>query len=410
MKKIILILIAIAVIVAVVYSYVRKSESNAAVYQFGEISRGNIENLVSSTGTLNTVASVEVGTQLSGVVDQVLADYNDNVKKGEVLAVLDTLELSINFKNAQSDLQKVEAQLELTSQKHNDNEKLFEKGFISELDFQTSLTEVTIARANVASAQSVLDKAELKLKNYAVIRSPISGKVIDRSIEPGQTVASSLSAPVLFLIAENMDQMEIEAYVDESDIGMIQPGQQARFSVEAYPEKEFSGTVEEIRLQPQTISNVVNYTVIVSTRNEENLLLPGMTATLDFVVEQKLDVVSIPTAALNFQPDVATIQSIMKKLKSSRPAKGENAGLNRRGYKNTNREMPGNTGKFWYFDAEGELAMQIVQLGATDGVHTEVTFSRSNITDLKPIIKQTGGSTSTTKSNKDMRIPGMGRM
>lgn len=415
MKKIWIIILVLLVVAASAYFLRKKTASSAVVYEYGEITRGNLENLVSSTGTLNTVGSVEVGTQLSGVVDQVLADYNDNVKKGDVLAVLDTLELSISYRTAKSDLNRSKAQYDLTLQKHEDNRKLYEKEYISDLDFQTSLTELITSEASVVSAESALERARIKLENYAVIRSPIDGKVIDRSIDEGQTVAASFSSPVLFLIAQDLKNMEIEAYVDESDIGMIKPGQEARFTVEAYSDEEFTGVVEEIRLQPTTISNVVNYTVIISTTNDKEILLPGMTATIDFVVEQKNDVVLIPSTALKFQPGMEAIKAMMEKRRASRPENTEGSS-SKRGDRGSggpgSREMPADMGSFWYTDSNGDLSMKMVKIGSTDGINTEVTFSRDEIVDLKPIVKKTGGSSSTSssKDSRNMRMPGMGRM
>jgi len=415
MKKIWIVILVLLVIAASAYILRKNTDSSAVVYEYGEITKGNLENLVSSTGTLNTVGSVEVGTQLSGVVDQVLVDYNDNVKKGDVLAVLDTLELSINFRTAKSDLSRVKAQYDLTFQKYEDNRKLYEKKFISELDFQTSLTDLKTSEASVITAESALERARIKLENYAVIRSPIDGKVIDRSIDEGQTVAASFSSPVLFLIAQDLKNMEIEANVDESDIGMIKPGQEARFTVEAYSDEEFSGVVEEIRLQPETISNVVNYTVIISTTNESEILLPGMTATIDFVVEQRNDVVLIPSTALKFQPGMEEIKAMIEKRRGSQPensVSGEGMKGNGGSGRSGNRELPADMGKFWYTDSEGDLALKMVKVGATDGINTEVTFSQEEIINLEPIVKKTGGSTSTSssKDSKNMRVPGMGRM
>lgn len=415
MKKIWIIILVLIVVAASAYVLRKKSGNSVVAYEYAEITQGDLENLVSSTGTLNTVGSVEVGTQLSGVVDQVLADYNDNVKKGDILAVLDTLELSISYRTSKSDLKRANAQYELALQKHEDNSKLYEKEFISDLDFQTSLTDLKVSQASVVSAESSLERARINLENYAVIRSPIDGKVIDRSIDEGATVAASLSAPVLFLIAQDLKTMEIEAYVDESDIGMIKPGQEARFTVEAYTDEEFTGIVDEIRLQPQTISNVVNYTVIISTTNENEILLPGMTATIDFVVEQRKDVVLIPSSALKFQPGMDEIKAMMEKKRASRSESSEgerkpggNGGMGRPG----NGGMPEDMGTFWFTDSEGELGMKMVKIGATDGINTEVTSSREDITSLKPIVKKSSGSTTTSssKDSKNMRMPGMGRM
>lgn len=409
MKKIILIIIAVLLLGTVALTFIRKNVTSEINYEFGEVTTGNLENLVSSTGTLNTIGAVEVGTQLSGIVEKVLVDYNDNVKKGDVLAILDTLELGINYRTNQSDLNKAQAQYQLSKKIYSDNKQLYEQNYISELDYITSSTNLQVSKSSVVNAQANLEKARIRLENYAIIRSPIDGKVIDCSIEAGQTVAASLSSPVLFLIAENLEQMEIEAYVDESDIGMIQAGQTARFTVEAYSDKSFEGIVKQIRLQPKTVSNVVNYTVIVSTNNPESILLPGMTATIDFVVEQKLDVTLVPATALKFNPSEEQMKKAFEKMRSKhqrppeRGAKGERP--------NMRRDMS-NVGRIWYLDDADGLSMAVVKLGSTDGINTEITTLGGEITNIKPIIKQTTKTSKESSSDPKprMRLPGMGRM
>ncbi|MDD3050363.1 MAG: efflux RND transporter periplasmic adaptor subunit, partial [Candidatus Cloacimonetes bacterium] len=291
MKKLIIpIIILVSIAMAGFIFYNKRNTNTKTVYEFTNIQRGNILNSVSSTGTLETVGSVEVGTQVSGTIEKVLVDFNEMVKKGQVLAVLDTTQLSLSVKTAKADLKKIKAQYELSFLKHRDNLSLFKDGYISEWDIKSSEMDLLIQKTQLEMTEISLQKAERNLYNYAIIRSPIDGQVISRNIEPGQTVASSFSAPTLFLIAKDLTTMRIFALVDESDIGQIKKGQKANLGVDAYPDLEFSGKVEEIRLQPTTISNVVNYTVVVSASNPESLLLPGMTATIEFITEEKIDV------------------------------------------------------------------------------------------------------------------------
>ncbi len=281
-----------------------KPDGDAAVkppFQVAEVHRGTLETLVSSTGTLAAVETVDVGTQVSGTISRLAVDFNDRVKKGQVLAVLDPALFQAAVAEAEATVQKARAQLAQAEDEFRRNKPLLEQGFISEQDFLPYQTGVATAKADLASAQAGLKRAQTNL-SYAVIRSPIKGIIIARNVDAGQTVAASFNTPTLFVIAKDLANMQIEATVDESDIGQIRQGQAVRFTVQAYPDRTFTGKVTQIRLQPQTISNVVNYTVIIQAENARGLLLPGMTATVDFVVAQVKNALLVPNAALRFQP------------------------------------------------------------------------------------------------------------
>lgn len=275
------------------------------VFKFAQVNRGNLEIIVSSTGTLAAVETVEIGTQVSGTIDKLMVDYNDLVKKGQVLAILDQSLFNASIQNAKAGMLKAQAELKQADNELKRNKPLYEKGYISEQEFLPIRTEVDTTKASLLSAEALLQQAQINLEN-TVIRSPIDGTVIDRSVDAGQTVAASLSTPTLFLIAEDLSSMQIETTVDETDIGQIRQGQQVRFTVQSYPDQKFIGNVRQIRLQPETVDNVVTYTVIVEATNELGLLLPGMTATVDFIVYGVENTLLVPVAALQFNPDVAT--------------------------------------------------------------------------------------------------------
>ncbi len=393
MKKGILWIWVVGIVATGVWFFFFREAHTDTSYEFSEIERGNLENLVSSTGTLEPVSSVDVGTQLSGVLDKVLVTYNDEVKSGQVLALLDTLQLGIKYRSALADLSSAQAQLDLSKRTFEDSKRLFEQSFISQLEHQSAETDLKIKEASVIKAKAALETAELNLYHYAVITSPINGTVINRNYEPGQTVAASLSAPVLFDIAEDLRKMEIQASVDESDIGMIKPGQKTRYTVEAYPDEEFYGTVRETRLEPTVESNVVNYTVIIDTENPDKRLLPGMTATIDFVVEEYTDVLLVSSAALRYQPDASVLKALMEKRKkergsSPRGMRPDNGG-ERSDASSTDR------GRLWYLNDAGELAMRVVTIIATDGTNTAVSSKRDELEGLKAITKErTSASTS----------------
>ncbi len=274
-------------------------------FQFAQVSLGNFEILVSSTGTLAAVETVEVGTQVSGTIDKLMVDYNDTVHKGQVLAVLDQSLFNATVDNVRAGVLKAEAELQQAKAEYTRNKPLHEKGYISDQEFLPIKTEVDTQKASLLSAKAALQQAQINLE-HTVISSPIDGTVIDRSIDAGQTVAASLSTPTLFLIAQDLSHMQIETNVDETDIGQIRQGQAVRFTVQSFVDQTFTGSVRQIRLQPQTVDNVVTYTVIVEAENESGLLLPGMTATVDFIVHDVKNALLVPVAALNFNPDVGS--------------------------------------------------------------------------------------------------------
>ncbi len=272
------------------------------LFKFAQVSRGDLEILVSSTGTLAAVETVEIGTQVSGTIEKLLIDYNDQVRKGQVLAVLDQALFNASVNNAKAGVLKARAEFKQAEAEFARNAPLFAKGYISEQEFLPIRTAVDTTKAALQSAEANLQQARINLE-HTVIRSPINGTVIDRSVDAGQTVAASLSTPTLFLIAEDLSRMRIETQVDETDIGQIRQGQPVRFEVQSYSDQGFIGTVRQIRLQPTTVDNVVTYTVIVDASNESGQLMPGMTATVDFIVHQSENALLVPIAALNFTPD-----------------------------------------------------------------------------------------------------------
>lgn len=281
-----------------VLAYQQPPEQGTPV-KFTQVSQGDFKLIVSSTGTLAAVETVEIGTQVSGTIDKLMVDYNDTVKEGDVLAVLAQPLFKVAIKKAKAGLLKAQAELNQAKDEYKRNKPLYEKGYLSEQEFLPIETQVTTLKASLLSAETTLQQAEIDLE-HTVICSPIDGTVIDRSVDAGQTVAASLSTPTLFLVARDLSHMQIETNVDETDIGQIQRGQQVRFSVQSYAEKTFTGTVRQIRLQPQTVDNVVTYTVIVEAANEAGLLLPGMTATVDFIVHDIKNALLVPVAALQF--------------------------------------------------------------------------------------------------------------
>jgi HlyD family secretion protein len=394
-------------------------------FQFGEVTRGDLENTVSSTGTIEAVTTVEVGTQVSGIISKILADFNDNVRKGQILAVLDTIPLRTQVLDAEARVEQDRAQLEQAESDFRRNQPLFEKGMISEEEFLPFKVKLQTQRAVVKSSGAALVRARQNL-NYAFIRSPINGTVIQRNVEYGQTVAASFNTPTIFIIAQDLSKMEIHALVDESDIGQIKDGQPVTFTVEAFPDKTFEGKVRQIRLQPTSVQNVVNYTVIVVAENPNNLLLPGMTTTLNFIVEQRRGVLLVPAAALKFQPTDDMMKEFRKRMQkrfggaadSTRrrppdfaaggtgfPRAGGAAGSGRgpSGDFPGSFSMPSDRGRLWTLDDKGKLSMEFVRIGASDGKMTEIVRGRDLKEGMKVIIGLAQKNKAKTPTATDQR-------
>jgi HlyD family secretion protein len=298
--KIILIVCGVSYLLLLGYGMAEHSGGrSSAMLQTETVAQGTMEITVACTGSLRAVGTVDVGTEVSGTIGKVLVDYNDRVHKGQVLAELD-LEL---FESAEAEAKAAvmgsEALYRQALSEFRRNQPLHEQGHLSDQEFLEYRTSLATTRANLQSSKAALAKAQTNLRK-AHILSPIDGTVIEREIEEGQTVAASYSTPTLFVLAEDLARMEIEADVDESDIGQIRQGQKVRFTVQAYPDQVFDGQVAQIRLNPTEESNVVTYTVVVEADNQGGKLLPGMTATAEFVVEQVDNALLVSNAALQY--------------------------------------------------------------------------------------------------------------
>jgi HlyD family secretion protein len=305
-------LIAVAAVIVGVLIYRHSTKVEAPPYRFTPVERGDLEAAVSATGTLSAVTTVQVGTQVSGRIVAMYADFNDPVKKGQLVARIDPVLQEQTVRDAQAGLERNRAQMEQAKVEYERNRGLFERKVLTEVEFNSAKYAYEIAQANVKSAQVALDRAKQNLA-YTQIYAPVDGVIVERTVDVGQTVAASLSAPQLFLIANDLSQMQILASVDESDIGSIKPGQPVRFTVQAYPNESFNGTVKKVRLQSKTTENVVNYTVEVSVANPSGKLLPGMTATVEFVTGSAKDVLMIANSALRFRPTEQMIAQMREK-------------------------------------------------------------------------------------------------
>lgn len=284
-----------------------KSQFNIKDFDLDTVSIGDITKTITANGTINPVNVINVGTQVSGTIEKIYVDYNDVVKKGQRLAELDTSILTRSVNEAESSMKKTKANLDLVQLNYERTKELFKNNYIAKVELDQAETELKNAKEEYNIAKSKYDVAKINL-GYAYIDSPVSGVVISREVDIGQTVASSFSAPTLFQIAEDLTKMQIETSVSEADIGSIKVGQDVEFTVDSYPSKIFEGKVKQIRLNPVTESNVVVYNVIIEIFNEDKLLMPGMTAYVTIPIGSVSNVKKISTISLRFNPDTRLLE------------------------------------------------------------------------------------------------------
>ena len=290
------------------YMVFLRTPSKRYDFRLDKVTSGEISMLVTATGTVNPVTSVDVGTQVSGIVAKLYADFNSVVKKGDLIAQIDSTFLVQAVKDADAALDRAKAQYADAKRSLDRTKTLFEKNLESQLNYDAAITAYESNAAALKQAQASLDRAKINLA-YATIYAPISGVVINRAVMVGQTVAASFSSPTLYTIANDLRKMQVLTTVDESDIGRISIGQEATFTVDAYPDEHFSGTISQIRLNPVSVQNVVNYTVVISVDNDQLKLMPGMTASVRILVASTKDVLKVSNMALRLQPPVDLIDS-----------------------------------------------------------------------------------------------------
>jgi HlyD family secretion protein len=388
-------------------------------YRLGKIEKGSVKSTVSATGTLGAVRTVEVGTQVSGQISALYVDYNSHVKKGQLIARIDPILQEQAVADAQAGLARSEAVVTQTQLEYERSKKLHDQQIATDAEFNVAQSNYAQARASLTSARINLQRARQNL-SYTNIYSPIDGVVVERAMDVGQTVAASLSAPKLFVIANDLSRMQILASVDESDIGKIEAGQPVTFTVQSFPDRQFTGTVEQVRLNSTTLNNVVSYTAVVSVSNEDGKLLPGMTASVKLVTASADDVLTVPSTALRFTPPEgaktnmpvranrpagdSAANAVANGQPAGGPAAGQGGGFPG-GFGGANAprrprpagSQPGSTAQIWTVDATGTLTPHFVKLGISDGQKTQIT-SR-DLTESASIVigtTQPGASTTAT--------------
>lgn len=374
-KLLLIILLSVVVVGAGGFFLLSNGSSVDVMYRMDKVTRGDIQVVVTATGTLNADTTVQVGTQVSGVISKLYVDFNSKVKKDQIIALIDPTFLQSTVQDASANLERAKAQSRDSKRTFDRMKVLLSKGLASEADYDAAITAYESNIAAQKSSQAQLDRAIINLK-YATIRTPIDGIVISRAVDVGQTVAASLAAPTIFTIANDLTKMQVQANVDEADIGKVQVGQDVQFTVDAYPEQTFHGTVSQIRLAPVTVQNVVNYTVIIDVPNAEMKLMPGMTATVTILVAKKEGVLKVPTIALRFQPPADQIEV----RKDSTGGADDSARAERRRQfmqmqaagGGGQRPAGGSMAKLWVLTKNKKLSAIFIRPGMVDGTFTEI--------------------------------------
>ena len=315
MKKLIVFVIILAALGSAGWAYYNNKNKIEPTVTSLAVTRGNVIEVVQATGTLQAVTTVNVGTQVSGVVQELYADFNRIVRKGEVIARLDPSILQVqiesqeaNVARSNADLERLRVTLDDAKQKYQRAKELFDKQLVPRTELETAEINVRSTEAQIKSSEASLVQSKASLNTakvnlgYTVITAPIDGIVIQRSVDPGQTVAASMNAPTLYVIAADLTKMQVLANIDESDVGRMRPGQHVTFRVDAYPNDVFTGSVEQVRLQPAVVQNVVVYSTVIAVPNQQLKLKPGMTANVNIEIQRRDNVLRVPSAATRFRP------------------------------------------------------------------------------------------------------------
>ncbi|MBE0424437.1 MAG: efflux RND transporter periplasmic adaptor subunit [Lutibacter sp.] len=382
MKKLTWILLLVLGIAVVVYFIMKpKWEAKKTDFTFVILEKGDIEAVVSSTGTLEAINTVEVGTQISGTIKKIYVDFNHKVTAGQLLAEMDLKLLTTNLINAEANLSVAQARLNQAKVEYERDKALFAEKVISEQQYSNSKFSYDQALSAKEAAEASVKSIKVTM-GYARITSPISGTVIDRSVEEGQTVAASFATPKMFVIAEDLSKMQLLADVDESDIGFIQNGLKVRFTVQTYQDKMFYGQVSQIRLQPIKINNVVNYKVVIDVENKNGELLPGMTANIEFITNVAKNVLLINNSALRFRPNEAMLKEIkpflLKDAEAYLPDSIQQVFINAINNEelftpaNFKKRLPPKIDGFFMQNENGKLNFKFVELGIKTGLKSEI--------------------------------------
>jgi len=397
MKKIIWIIV-ILIIAACIYFYFKKRNADKAVaFETEQMHTGSISNSVTATGTIQPVDTVAVGAQVSGTIQNIYVDFNSPVKKGELLASLDKSLLNDQVNQDKANLQNAQSNLQFQQQNFDRQSKLFNVGAISKADFETAQSTYNTARAAVSSARAILAAAQRNL-SYTNIYSPINGTVLSRNVSEGQTVASSFNTPTLFSIAKDLSKMQVRAAVDEADIGNVKKGQTVTFTVDAFPDDVFKGTVQQVRLQPVVTANVVTYVTIINAENNNLKLKPGMTANITIYLQQDSNANLISAKAISFTPD----SSMAKQYKILRNS-GDDSPKNDSSFEKSKTAFPAKMETVWILKGN-EIIERKITTGMNDNISVQVL---SGLNKDDEVIDGVQEGTTIKKASGQARSPFM---
>ncbi len=385
LSKVWLIVAGVIIIALAVYALSGSKKKEEISFETVAVAPANIMNSITATGTIEPVTSVTVGTQVSGIVSKLYVDYNSVVKKGQVIAELDKTNLMSQLNTAKTQLATAQSQLNYQTTNFNRYKTLYQKGLVAADEYDNAKLSYTQAKEQVASAKEEVQRAQTNL-GYATITSPIDGVVLSKSVEEGQTVAASFSTPELFKIAQDLTNMQVVADVDEADIGDVKEGERVSFTVDAYPDDTFEGTVKQVRQEATTTNNVVTYEVVISAPNADLKLKPGLTANVTIYTAERKGVLSVQSKALRFTPQKETVGK-MKIVDQTGNAKN----------------------KVWTIEGKNIVAHK-VNIGMTDGTNTQILNGISAgvkvITGLNVIGGEDDNATADAGGEKSPFAPG----
>lgn len=346
LSKVWVVVAIVAIIAVAVWAFSDGKKEQQISFDTAPVASANIQNSITATGTIEPVTSVTVGTQVSGIVSKLYVDYNSVVKKGQVIAELDKTNLLSQLATAKTQLATAQSQLNYQTANYKRYQTLFQKGLVAADDYDNAKLSYRQAVEQVASAKEEVQRAQTNL-GYATITSPIDGVVLSKSVEEGQTVAASFSTPELFTIAQDLTNMQVVADVDEADIGDVKEGERVSFTVDAYPDDTFEGTVKQVRQEATTTNNVVTYEVVISAPNADLKLKPGLTANVTIYTAERKGVLAVPSKALRFTPTKETVGK-MKIV-----------------------DVQGAKNKVWTIEGNSIVAHK-VNIGMADGTNTQI--------------------------------------
>jgi HlyD family secretion protein len=385
LKTSLIVSVVVSIVAAAAYVYWPKSSKAESRFVTEKVERGPLTQSVAANGTLNPVILVNVGSQVSGIVKTINADFNDQVKAGQILLELDPALFRAQMQQSSANVESARATLELAQVNESRMRGLYAQEFASKQELDAAVQALKAAKAQLAlsEAQALRDRTNLA---YTIIRSPVSGTVVSRQIDVGQTVAASFTAPVLFQIANDLSKMQINSNFAEADIGNIKPEQTANFSVDAFPGQQFKGKVRQVRLNPTTLQNVVTYNVVIDVDNPGNKLLPGMTAYVSVITAQKQEVLKVPNGALRFRPSKDLLTKKDGEQRERKPP------------------PPGTLRGSVVVVLGTEMKQVSVLLGASDGKFTEVVEGDLKENDATVVEDRQSGSSTSNRPAPPIRL------